>query len=70
MPEETNQPGSLKTYRVTEFYPQALVRRVMVVRAPDAEKARIDPHACEIVESAYDIDEGGEACTESVEEVS
>lgn len=54
-------------YRVVEIYPQAIVRREMIVKAPNRRAAQNAPHGCEIVTEGYDIDEGGEAYTESCE---
>jgi hypothetical protein len=48
---------------VVQEYPQATVRRVLIVEATTERQARAAPHTCKVVQSDYDIDEGGEAVT-------
>lgn len=60
-PEDT---AGLKKFRVVEHYPQAQVRKVMIVAAPRMELAREKPHEQQVVSEKLDIDEGGEAVTE------
>jgi hypothetical protein len=42
---------------------QATVRRVLIVEATTEQQARTAPHTCKVVQSDYDIDEGGDAVT-------
>jgi hypothetical protein len=52
-------------FKVVELYPQATVRRVMIVEAATLAEAQDDPHGQEILAAGLEIDEGGEARTES-----
>lgn len=56
-------------YRVVEEYPQATVRRVLLVEAPDIYSARHNPHVQTIIADGFYIDEGGEAVTEEAKVV-
>jgi mannose/cellobiose epimerase-like protein (N-acyl-D-glucosamine 2-epimerase family) len=55
-------------YKVTELYGSSVARRIMTVKARTREEAE-DPRNYQILGSYYEIDEGGEAITEMVEEL-
>lgn len=57
-------------FKIVEAYPQATVRRVMIVEAASLQEAQDDPHGHNVLASGLEIDEGGEAYTESASELS
>jgi len=58
-----------KIFEVVEDYPQATVKAYIIVRASNAKQAKNHPHELEQLSYEEEIDQGGEARTESVREI-
>jgi hypothetical protein len=56
-----------KRFRIVEYYPQATVRRTLIVEAPTLEDAKESPWEHTVLREETDIDWGGEAVTEEAE---
>jgi len=58
-----------KIFEVVEVYPQATVTAKIIVKATDAKQAKNHPHESEQLSYEEEVDQGGEARTESVREI-